>query len=88
MPPVNNCNKKFADGFSNSGTTTVSNSQNQRERQRQISVNSAFVALRRLVPSHPPDKKMSKHEILVASIRYIRLLEDILDFMDKQERQK
>lgn len=42
------------------------------------------MALRRLVPSHPPDKKMSKHEILAAAIRYIRLMEDILKFMDNE----
>uniref|UniRef100_A0A915K935 BHLH domain-containing protein n=1 Tax=Romanomermis culicivorax TaxID=13658 RepID=A0A915K935_ROMCU len=57
--------------------------QNLRERQRQINVNLAFAALRNLVPSHPPDKKMSKHEILRAAIRYIRLLGDILGYMDK-----
>ena len=58
--------------------------QNQRERQRQLHVNLAFSALRAVVPSHPPDKKMSKHEILRAAIRYIRVLETQLRAMDDE----
>jgi len=59
-----------------------SQNQSERERLRQISVNQAFLALRNLVPCYPPDKKMSKHEILRATIRYIKLLREILQFME------
>lgn len=50
-----------------------------REKWRQQNVNRAFISLRRLVPTHPPDKRLSKHEILRMAIKYIRLLEWILE---------
>ncbi|XP_003739395.1 T-cell acute lymphocytic leukemia protein 1 [Galendromus occidentalis] len=53
---------------------------NNRERWRQQNVNGAFAELRRLVPTHPADKKLSKNEILRLAIRYIRLLMSILDY--------
>ena len=53
---------------------------NSRERWRQQKVNTAFSQLRRLVPTHPPDKKLSKNEILRLAIRYIGLLNTVLDF--------
>ncbi|OQR74675.1 basic helix-loop-helix neural transcription factor TAP-like [Tropilaelaps mercedesae] len=55
---------------------------NSRERWRQQNVNGAFAELRRLVPTHPADKKLSKNEILRLAIRYIRLLMSILDYED------
>ena len=55
---------------------------NSRERQRQQNVNGAFAELRRLVPTHPPDKKLSKHEILRLTIRYIDLLSNVVEFQD------
>lgn len=55
-----------------------------REKWRQQNVNRAFVNLRRLVPTYPPDKRLSKNEILRMAIKYIRLLESILEY-DKQE---
>ena len=42
---------------------------NSRERWRQQNVNGAFVHLRKLVPTHPPDRKLSKHEILRLAIK-------------------
>lgn len=42
---------------------------NSRERWRQQNVNGAFAELRKLVPTHPPDKKLSKNEILRLAIR-------------------
>lgn len=42
---------------------------NCRERWRQQNVSGAFAELRRLVPTHPPDKKLSKNEILRMAIR-------------------
>ena len=40
-----------------------------RERFRQQNVSGAFAELRKLLPSHPADKKLSKSEILKLSIR-------------------
>ncbi|XP_055618896.1 uncharacterized protein LOC129763871 [Toxorhynchites rutilus septentrionalis] len=58
---------------------------NTRERWRQQNVSGAFAELRKLVPTHPPDKKLSKNEILRMSIRYIRLLTNVLEWQKKQE---
>ncbi|BFY99459.1 hypothetical protein BsWGS_02498 [Bradybaena similaris] len=57
---------------------------NTRERWRQQNVNGAFCELRKLVPTHPPDKKLSKNEILRLAIRYIDLLNSVLDFQQGQ----
>ncbi len=45
---------------------------NHRERYRQQNVSGAFAELRRLLPTHPLDKKLSKSEILKLAIKYIR----------------
>lgn len=42
---------------------------NTRERWRQQNVSGAFAELRKLVPTHPPDKKLSKNEILRMAIK-------------------
>ncbi|XP_023330709.1 helix-loop-helix protein 1 [Eurytemora carolleeae] len=55
-----------------------------RERYRQQNVSGAFLELRKLLPTHPPEKKLSKSEILKLSIRYIKLLEKIIDWQDSQ----
>ncbi|XP_046594662.1 uncharacterized protein LOC107224851 isoform X1 [Neodiprion lecontei] len=59
---------------------------NSRERWRQQNVSGAFAELRKLVPTHPPDKKLSKNEILRMAIRYIRLLSNVLDWQKNQDR--
>ncbi|GAB6020843.1 hypothetical protein CHUAL_003496 [Chamberlinius hualienensis] len=58
---------------------------NSRERWRQQNVNDAFSHLRRLVPTHPPDKKLSKNEILRLAIKYIKLLSNILEYQNRTE---
>lgn len=58
---------------------------NSRERWRQQNVSGAFAELRKLVPTHPPDKKLSKNEILRMAIKYITLLTNILEWQKKQE---
>ncbi|XP_017492066.1 PREDICTED: uncharacterized protein LOC108380203, partial [Rhagoletis zephyria] len=58
---------------------------NSRERWRQQNVNGAFNELRRLVPTYPPDKKLSKNEILRLAIKYIRLLSNVLEFQKRQD---
>ncbi|XP_067139355.1 T-cell acute lymphocytic leukemia protein 1 homolog [Centruroides vittatus] len=60
---------------------------NSRERWRQQNVNGAFAELRRLVPTHPADKKLSKNEILRLAIRYIRLLTTIVDYQRQHDQQ-
>ncbi|XP_054162359.1 uncharacterized protein LOC128960312 [Oppia nitens] len=59
---------------------------NSRERWRQQNVNGAFADLRRLVPTYPPDKKLSKNEILRLAIKYIKLLMAVLDYQKQEER--
>lgn len=54
----------------------------KRERWRQQNVNMAFSELRKLLPTYPPDKKLSKVDILRSSIRYIRFLDSLLKEMD------
>ncbi|XP_029776970.1 T-cell acute lymphocytic leukemia protein 2 [Suricata suricatta] len=51
---------------------------NNRERWRQQNVNSAFAKLRKLIPTHPPDKKLSKNETLRLAMRYINFLVKVL----------
>lgn len=58
---------------------------NSRERWRQQNVNGAFNDLRKIIPTHPPDKKLSKSEILRYAIRYINLLTKVIEFQEKEE---
>ncbi|KAH8420074.1 hypothetical protein KR009_005469 [Drosophila setifemur] len=58
---------------------------NTRERWRQQNVSGAFAELRKLVPTHPPDKKLSKNEILRSAIKYIKLLTGILEWQQRQQ---
>ncbi|XP_069578507.1 T-cell acute lymphocytic leukemia protein 2-like [Brachyistius frenatus] len=55
---------------------------NTRERWRQQNVNGAFAELRRLVPTHPPDRKLSKNEILRLALRYIHFLDRLVTDQD------
>ncbi len=52
---------------------------NSRERWRQQNVNGAFSELRKLMPTHPPDKKLSKNEILRLAVKYINFLVTLLN---------
>ena len=58
---------------------------NSRERMRQQNVNGGFADLRKLVPTHPPDRKLSKNEILRLAIRYINILDSVLKYQDREE---
>nr|XP_046248469.1 T-cell acute lymphocytic leukemia protein 1 homolog [Scatophagus argus] len=53
-------------------------STNSRERWRQQNVNGAFAELRRLIPTHPPDRKLSKNEILRLALKYINFLDRLV----------
>ncbi|XP_046883688.1 T-cell acute lymphocytic leukemia protein 1-like isoform X1 [Hypomesus transpacificus] len=55
---------------------------NSRERWRQQNVNGAFSELRKLIPTHPPDKKLSKNEILRLAMKYISFLSQLLEDQD------
>uniref|UniRef100_A0A8C9XTJ0 BHLH domain-containing protein n=1 Tax=Sander lucioperca TaxID=283035 RepID=A0A8C9XTJ0_SANLU len=57
-------------------------STNSRERWRQQNVNGAFTELRSLIPTHPPDRKLSKNEILRLALRYISFLDQVLTDQD------
>lgn len=52
---------------------------NSRERWRQQNVNGAFSELRKLIPTHPPEKKLSKNEILRLAVKYINFLVTLLN---------
>ncbi|XP_021056959.1 T-cell acute lymphocytic leukemia protein 2 [Mus pahari] len=58
---------------------------NTRERWRQQSVNNAFAKLRKLIPTHPPDKKLSKNETLRLAMRYINFLVKVLGEQSLQQ---
>lgn len=57
---------------------------NTRERWRQHNVNTAFAELRKLIPTHPPEKKLSKNEILRLAMRYINFLVQLLETQSGQ----
>uniref|UniRef100_A0AAG5CR02 BHLH domain-containing protein n=1 Tax=Anopheles atroparvus TaxID=41427 RepID=A0AAG5CR02_ANOAO len=88
MPVLNLSGTKLGIGGTNiNGTGAVVRKMftNTRERWRQQNVSGAFAELRKLVPTHPPDKKLSKNEILRMAIRYIRLLSNVLEWQKKQD---
>ncbi|XP_051550614.1 transcription factor 15-like [Myxocyprinus asiaticus] len=51
---------------------------NARERDRTLSVNTAFTALRTLIPTEPADRKLSKIETLRLASSYISHLANVL----------
>ncbi|XP_077306420.1 T-cell acute lymphocytic leukemia protein 1 isoform X2 [Lithobates pipiens] len=61
---------------------------NSRERWRQQNVNGAFAELRKLIPTHPPDKKLSKNEILRLAMKYINFLAKLLDDQEEEGNQR
>ncbi|XP_034439620.1 T-cell acute lymphocytic leukemia protein 1 homolog [Hippoglossus hippoglossus] len=68
-----------ADLSSGSGSRVVQRIfTNSRERCRQQNVNGAFAELRRIIPTHPPDRKLSKNETLRLALRYINFLGRLL----------
>uniref|UniRef100_U3K3U9 TAL bHLH transcription factor 1, erythroid differentiation factor n=1 Tax=Ficedula albicollis TaxID=59894 RepID=U3K3U9_FICAL len=63
---------------------------NSRERWRQQNVNGAFaeLQLRKLIPTHPPDKKLSKNEILRLAMKYINFLAKLLNDQEEEGNQR
>ncbi|XP_040216478.1 T-cell acute lymphocytic leukemia protein 1 isoform X4 [Rana temporaria] len=58
------------------------------ERWRQQNVNGAFAELRKLIPTHPPDKKLNKSEILHLAMKYINFLAKLLDDQEEEGNQR
>ncbi|XP_058479119.1 helix-loop-helix protein 2-like [Solea solea] len=50
-----------------------------RERVRVVAFNVAFAELRKILPTSPPDRKLSKIEILQLAVCYISYLSHVLD---------
>ncbi|XP_022066126.2 basic helix-loop-helix transcription factor scleraxis [Acanthochromis polyacanthus] len=61
-----------------SGASKQRQAANARERDRTHSVNSAFTALRTLIPTEPADRKLSKIETLRLASSYISHLANVL----------
>ncbi|KAM3855527.1 transcription factor 15-like isoform 1-T2 [Vipera latastei] len=61
---------------------------NARERDRTHSVNSAFSALRTLIPTEPADRKLSKIETLRLASSYISHLANMLLLQQQQQQQQ
>ncbi|XP_074767343.1 transcription factor 15-like [Athene noctua] len=57
---------------------------NARERDRTHSVNTAFGALRRLIPTRPADRRLSKVETLRLAASYISHLANVLLLQRRQ----
>ncbi|KAL4623722.1 transcription factor 15 [Arapaima gigas] len=62
------------------------NAANARERDRTQSVNTAFTALRTLIPTEPVDRKLSKIETLRLASSYISHLANVLLLGDGSEQ--
>lgn len=60
------------------GAAPPRNAANARERERTNSVNTAFTALRTLIPTEPADRKLSKIETLRLASSYISHLGNVL----------
>ncbi|XP_031813079.1 transcription factor 15-like [Sarcophilus harrisii] len=72
--------KKKRKGIRVVGLSQQRQAANARERDRTHSVNSAFTALRTLIPTEPADRKLSKIETLRLAASYISHLANVLLF--------
>ncbi|XP_068598908.1 transcription factor 15-like [Brachionichthys hirsutus] len=67
------------------GVVRQRNTANARERYRTQNVNTAFTALRTLIPTEPVDRKLSKIETLRLASSYIAHLANVLVVADGRE---
>lgn len=67
------------------GVVRQRNAANVRERYRTQNVNTAFTALRTLIPTEPVDRKLSKIETLRLASSYISHLANVLVVADGKE---
>uniref|UniRef100_A0A3Q3H0Z0 Scleraxis bHLH transcription factor n=1 Tax=Kryptolebias marmoratus TaxID=37003 RepID=A0A3Q3H0Z0_KRYMA len=70
--------RKLCGGSSPPGEGRQRTAANARERDRTNSVNTAFTALRTLIPTEPADRKLSKIETLRLASSYISHLGNVL----------
>ncbi|KAJ6665402.1 hypothetical protein lerEdw1_003242 [Lerista edwardsae] len=70
-----------------SGLSKQRQAANARERDRTHSVNTAFSALRTLIPTEPADRKLSKIETLRLASSYISHLANMLLLQQQQQQQ-
>uniref|UniRef100_A0A674IWY8 TAL bHLH transcription factor 1, erythroid differentiation factor n=1 Tax=Terrapene triunguis TaxID=2587831 RepID=A0A674IWY8_9SAUR len=75
-------------GLSTSNSFHIGHQMDTRERWRQQNVNGAFAELRKLIPTHPPDKKLSKNEILRLAMKYINFLAKLLNDQEEEGNQR
>ncbi|XP_066496243.1 transcription factor 15-like [Tiliqua scincoides] len=71
-----------------SGLSKQRQAANARERDRTHSVNTAFSALRTLIPTEPADRKLSKIETLRLASSYISHLANMLLLQQQQQQQQ
>ncbi|XP_062974701.1 basic helix-loop-helix transcription factor scleraxis-like [Elgaria multicarinata webbii] len=69
-----------------SGLSKQRQAANARERDRTHSVNTAFSALRTLIPTEPADRKLSKIETLRLASSYISHLANMLLLQQQQQQ--
>lgn len=72
-------------GGGGGGVVRQRNAANARERYRTQNVNTAFTALRTLIPTEPVDRKLSKIETLRLASSYISHLANVLVVGDGRE---
>ncbi|XP_015793233.1 transcription factor 15 [Tetranychus urticae] len=69
-----NLDNQLADSYEEPHQRQVANG---RERNRTQSLNQALTCLRNLIPTEPPDRKLSKIETLRLAVSYIRHLDNL-----------
>ncbi|KAM3621049.1 uncharacterized protein V6R79_005261 [Siganus canaliculatus] len=79
------CGAQGGGGGGGGGVVRQRNAANARERYRTQNVNTAFTALRTLIPTEPVDRKLSKIETLRLASSYISHLANVLVVGDGRE---
>ncbi|KAM7153918.1 transcription factor 15-like [Macrochelys suwanniensis] len=86
LPPAGGPGKRKRKSPRLSGLSKQRQAANARERDRTHSVNSAFSALRTLIPTEPADRKLSKIETLRLAASYIAHLANVLLLQQQQQQ--
>uniref|UniRef100_A0A8C8R877 BHLH domain-containing protein n=1 Tax=Pelusios castaneus TaxID=367368 RepID=A0A8C8R877_9SAUR len=86
LPPAGGPGKRKRKSPCLSGLSKQRQAANARERDRTHSVNSAFGALRMLIPTEPADRKLSKIETLRLAASYISHLANVLLLQQQGEQ--
>uniref|UniRef100_A0A8D2J6M2 BHLH domain-containing protein n=1 Tax=Varanus komodoensis TaxID=61221 RepID=A0A8D2J6M2_VARKO len=88
LPPAGAPSKRKRKSPRLSGLSKQRQAANARERDRTHSVNTAFSALRTLIPTEPADRKLSKIETLRLASSYISHLANMLLLQQQQQQQQ